>query len=631
MCRAGGGGRGTGPGRHGQGWRRPGPAGSGPRVAGGRMVSVIQSAATGSASARSPRALPPGRALCIFLTAGPAPGLRGGMAGVAHLAIARDRSPGSLTRVCGAVRAFSPTWAGPRLLLEGPGPPQLPVPSAAFPAVKVQRSVFHRCKHLHPLSQQLQQLQPLIQQLIQLLIQLLIQQLQQLQPQLQQLQPLIRQLQQLQPLALDARSKRRVLAVPSDAVRAASAPHRTHWVPHVKIWAAHSERTRGDSGDDFRDPETGTQGLSRVFSAGSLESCSTSLAQHYQKCVSKGPPDAAASSAPRPDHHTAWAAPWSPPASGPPLDPAACRGGPAQSSVQASRTAAAAAVAAPESPVVVLQSAPAAPQLPAALRHQPEPPQALLLQREPLSPQSSLEPASPAVRAEAGRPRRVRAAAPGRPLGIRILEDAHGVGLKGRSSCTCRFHRVWRLPCRHGLAPLNLEGKTLQPGVLSRQRQEGCGAQQDRADGLLEVLQSSWNKPSGKSLALAFLRAGVSRLLARCGAEGLERRYRALRELAEGWIGPRVERRACGRPARRSTGGSAPACASSPSFPRGSAREGRVGSFSGHRLARGSRGTGLGTPDRAGMDSQPLIELTGDVAGRQPRVLRRGRRRRKNA
>ncbi|KAM6194396.1 zinc finger SWIM domain-containing protein 1 [Sarcoramphus papa] len=546
--------------------------------AGGRMASVsFQSAAMGGVFARFPRALlvhraggPAGRALYVFLVAGPAPALRGGMARVVHLAVPRDESAGSLARMYGAFRAFNPAWAQTQLLLVGPGLPQPPALAQAFPAAEVQLSVFHLCKRLQ---------------------------------------------QQIQRLALEGRAERLILATLSDAVCAATESGRRkmhallrdlvtpdllpqlhiHWLLDDEIWATHRERSWGESSHYFRDLEIVTQGLSQVFSAGrSLESCITSLAQHYQKCVSKSPPDAATCSAPHPDHCAARAAPQSLPALGSPLAPLACQGKPSQSSVQASPTTAAAqqqrpvpaSLTAAKSPVIVLQSPLAAPRLPAALQRQPATPRALLLQSEPASPQSSLDPASPAAKLEATEnlegdseeeinrrteerikqslsdictepaarlclsefavvQKSVQLIGTGEDaLSIQILEDAHRVDLKGLSSCTCHFNQVFQLPCRHILAVLNSERKTLQPEMLSRQWQKGRDAPQagqDSADGLLEILKSSWNKSLDKSLVVSFLTAEISWLLTHCSGEEFERRYRTLRELADSWIGPYVE------------------------------------------------------------------------------------------
>ncbi|XP_009578530.1 PREDICTED: zinc finger SWIM domain-containing protein 1, partial [Fulmarus glacialis] len=331
------------------------------------------------------------------------------------------------------------------------------------------------------------------------------------------------------------------------------------------------EQSWGESSNYFRDLEMVTQVLSQVFSAGlSLESCITSLAQHYQKCVSKSPPDAMMCSAPYPDHRAARAALQSLPAFGLLLTPLACQGKPSQSSKQASPTT---------SPL-------AAPRLPMALQHQPEIPQALLLQREPASPQSSSDPSSPAAKLEATEnlegdsEKEINRRTEERikqslsdictepaarlclsefavvqksvqligtredALSIQVLEDAHRVDLKGLSRCTCHFNQMFQLPCRHILAVLNSDRKTLQPEMLGRQWQKGCDARQagrDGADGLLEILKSSWNKSLDKSLVVSFLTAEIGRLLTHCSGEEFERRYRTLRELADSWIGPYIK------------------------------------------------------------------------------------------
>ncbi|KAM9260630.1 LOW QUALITY PROTEIN: zinc finger SWIM domain-containing protein 1 [Cariama cristata] len=492
----------------------------------------------------------PGRELC-----------GGGMARVVHHAVPRGESAGSLARMYGVFRAFSPAWAATQLLLVGPGLPQLPALTQAFPAAEVQLSIFHLCKHLQ---------------------------------------------QQIQRLALEGCTERLVLAALSDTVCVATESSRRkmhtilrglvtpdllpqlhiHWLLNDEIWATHRERSWGKSSNYFRDLEIVTQGLSQVFSAGlSLESCITSLAQ--LKCLSKSPPDTATCSTPHPDHHAAEATPQSLLASGSPL---ACQDKPCQSSVQASPTTAAAqqqwsvpaSPTAARSPVIVLSPL-AALRLPTALQHQPE--TAALLQREPTSPQSSLDPSSPAAKLEttenvegdseeeinrteerikqslsdicmepAARlclsefvvvQKSVQLTGTGEEaLSIRVLEDAHKVDPKGLSSCTCHFNQVFQLPCWHILAVLNSDRKTLQLEMLSRQWQKGCDAHQagqDSADGLLEVLKSSWKESLDKSLVVSFLMVEINRLLTHCSAAEFKRRYRTLRELADSWIGPYVE------------------------------------------------------------------------------------------
>ncbi|NXN33768.1 ZSWM1 protein, partial [Nycticryphes semicollaris] len=322
-----------------------------------------------------------------------------------------------------------------------------------------------------------------------------------------------------------------------------------------------------------RDLEVVIQGLSQVFSIEhSLKSCITSLVQHYQRCISESLPDAVMFSTSQPDHHAAQPAPQSLPASDLHLVPLAGQDKPSQSSVQVFLTTA-------ETQQLQLM---AAPQLPTALQQQPDAPQAALLQSEPSSLQSSLDPSFLAVKLEATEnpeggieeinqwteecikqslrdictepavrlclsefavvQKSVQLIGTEKDaLSIQIIEDAHSVDLR---SCTCHFNQVFQLPCRHIMAMLNSYRKTLKPEMLSRQWQKGRDghpAGQDSADGLLEVLKSSWNESLDKSLLVSFLTAETSRLLTCCSGEEFERRYRTLRELADSWIGPYIK------------------------------------------------------------------------------------------
>ncbi|NXV28743.1 ZSWM1 protein, partial [Rissa tridactyla] len=446
----------------------------------GSMASVsFQSAAMGGVFACFPRVLlvhragePAGRALYIFLVAGPAPAQGGGMARVVHLAIPRGESAGSLARMYGAFRAFNPACAQTQLLLVDPDLPQRPALAQAFPAAEVQLSVFHLCKRLQV---------------------------------------------QIQQLTLEGRAERLILATLSDTMYAATKSNRRKmhallrdlvtpdllprlhidWLLDDEIWATHRERTWGESIYYLRDLEMVTQGLSEVFSAGlSLESCITSLAQHYQECVSKSPPDAVMCSAPHPHHHAVQVAPQSLPASGLPLTPLINQ----------------------RTEECIKQS----------LRDICTEPAAWLCLSEFAVVQKSVQLIGTGEDA----------------LTIQVLEDAYTVDLKGLSSCTCHFNQVFQLPCRHILAVLNSDRKTLQPEMLSRQWQKGSDAHQaerDSADGLLEILKSSWDESLDKSLLVSFLTEEISQLLTHCSREEFECRYRTLRELADSWIGPYIK------------------------------------------------------------------------------------------
>lgn len=533
------------------------------KLAVGSGVAAVSFQSSGMAStfARFPRALlvhraarPAARPLYAFLAAEPAPALRGGEERVVHLAVPRDESAAGLARMYGVFKALNPAWAETRLLLVGPGFPEPRALGQAFPAAALRLSVFH-------LFQQLQQ------------------QIQRLAPEGRARHLLLAALGRAV-LAGTESSRREVLTLLEELVAPELLPQLgTHWLLDQELWAVHSERTWGKSRSYIRDLELVTQALSGVLSAElSLESCFTSSAQHYQECTSGSPPDAEMCSAPCPGHRPAGALP---PA------PLPCQRQPWQSPGQACTQQQWPALASPagsQSPVSVLQSPLAATQLPTA--HQPGAPQALLLWDEPASSQSCSDPSSPAAQLEATAglggdseeeitrraEERIRQSlsevctepaarlclsefavvkesvqligAEEDAFSVQILEDARSVDPKGLSSCTCHFSRTFQLPCRHLLAVLSSERKTLQPEMLHRRWQKECGAHQagqDAADrGLLEILESSWSESLDRSLLVSFLAAEVSRLLTHCSEEQFERRYRILRELADSWIGPYV-------------------------------------------------------------------------------------------
>ncbi|XP_009992326.1 PREDICTED: zinc finger SWIM domain-containing protein 1-like [Chaetura pelagica] len=261
----------------------------------------------------------------------------------------------------------------------------------------------------------------------------------------------------------------------------------------------------GSSSDYFRDLETVTQGLSQVFGAGlSLETCITSLAQHYQKCVSKGPSDAATP--------PLRSKPVSPQSLLDPLSPAA--------NLEATEN--------PESASEEEIKQKTEERIRQSLIDVCSEPAARLCPSEFAVVQQSVQLIGSGEDA----------------LSVQVLEDAHKVDPKGLSSCTCHFNQAFQLPCRHILAVLNSERETLQPEVQQAVWQKGGHARQagqDSADGLMEVLTSSWNESLDKSLVVSFLTAEISQLLTHCSKEEFACRYRTLRALADSWIRPYVE------------------------------------------------------------------------------------------
>ncbi|NXS93003.1 ZSWM1 protein, partial [Jacana jacana] len=314
--------------------------------------------------------------------------------------------------------------------------------------------------------------------------------------------------QQIQQLALAGHAEHLILTALSDTMYTATTSSRRKmhallgnlvapdllprlhmdWLLDEGIWDTHRERTWGRNGNYFRDLEVVIQTLSQAFSVKcSLDGCIASLAQHNQTCVSESFPDAVIPCTSQPDHSAAQAAP--------------------QSSDINQRTEE---------------------RIKQSLRDICTEPAARLCLSEFAVVQKSVQLIGTEEDA----------------LSVQILEDAHSVDLKGPRSCTCHFNQVFQLPCRHIMTMLSSYRKILQPEMLSSQWQKGSNAhqaQQDGADGLLELLKSSWDESWDKSLLVSFLTAETSRLLTYCSAEEFERRYRTLRELADSWIGPYIE------------------------------------------------------------------------------------------
>ncbi|XP_025938545.1 zinc finger SWIM domain-containing protein 1 [Apteryx rowi] len=569
-------------------WRRSGARREVPPVAGTMALPAAQAPAPargsrvpyrlGFQSAAMPRVLlvhralgPRGEALLAFLADGLGP--VGGLARVVHLAVPADESAESLACVYTAFKALNPAWREIQTFLVGPDFPSLLALSEAFPAAVVQLSVFHVCKHLQ---------------------------------------------QRIHQLALECRTERLILNALRNTMCAATESNlrkmhtilshfvkpdllpqlHVHWLLNDEIWAMHRQRSWVESSDYFKDLEIITWAISQVFCTGlSLEARITSLAKHYQKCVSKSPPDAVMCSTSHPNHQVTQTALQSLPALCSPLAPlttsAACQGKPSQSSILGSPSTVLAhqkrpvqsSLTAVKNPLVVLQVPLAALQLPFVLQSQPANSQTLLFHNKPGSPQTSLDPSSCAAKLEVTENPEGDSDESNRKteecikqslsdictepaarlclnefavvqksvqligtnedtVNTQVLEDAHKVDQKGLNNCTCHFNQTLQLPCRHILAVLHSDRKTLQPEMLSKQWQKGrdaCRAGRDGTDGLLEVLKSSWNESLDKSLAVSFLTAEISRLLTHCSSEEFERRYNALRELADSWIGPYVQ------------------------------------------------------------------------------------------
>ncbi|XP_074868148.1 zinc finger SWIM domain-containing protein 1 [Carettochelys insculpta] len=565
---------------------------------------------------------PRGKALYTFMVDGPSRQLPGEMTKVIHFAVPAKESAESLAHMYRTFKAFNPEWKKIKTFLVDPHFRLLQTLSEAFPSAEVQLSVFHVCKHLQQKIHQMS-LECISERLI-----------------LNALRNTM--------CAATQSNLRMMHTILSDFVKPDLLPQlHTHWLLNDKIWAMHRLRNWMECNQYFKDLEIITRGLSQVFSTGlSLEMCITSLAKHYQECVSKRPPDAVllsvdplcstmstetliqsppAANLPHTFHNPQIALQNHPAQSSPPVSPsvtAAHQKWPDQNSPAKPLVLLQHPLPAPQSPllqnqlaappVFPLHNQPAQCSLPVSLNLTPPPPpqkwpgqnslpnhlvivqnplptpqNSLLLQNQLENPQSPLDPLSHDIKLEiatedpesdqnvecnqeidncikqslseictepaarlclnefAVAQKSVQLIGTNEGIvNIQILEDAHKVEQKGLKSCSCHFSQTFQLPCRHILAVLNSEKMILEPERLSKQWQKEpdlCQAGQNGTDGLLEVLKSSWNESLDKSLAVSFLTAEISRLLAQCSTEEFDRRYNTLRELADSWIGPYVQ------------------------------------------------------------------------------------------
>lgn len=124
--------------------------------------------------------------------------------------------------------------------------------------------------------------------------------------------------------------------------------------------------------------------------------------------------------------------------------------------------------------------------------------------------------------------------APG-SLAVRLLEDAHRVSRDCRS-CSCCFHRRYRLPCRHILAVLQVHRGCVEEGMVCRRWQRryqhlpvpgasppGCGG------------GSAGGRPEGRRERVRSLSLELANLLMQCEGEELEERSSALAAILAAW------------------------------------------------------------------------------------------------
>ncbi|CAM4546060.1 unnamed protein product [Lepidochelys kempii] len=312
---------------------------------------------------------PRGKALYMFMVDRPFLKLQGEMTKVIHFAVPVKESAESLAHMYRTFKAFNPEWKKIKTFLVDPHFRLLQTLSEAFPSAEVQLSVFHVCKHLQQKIHQMS-LECISERLI------------------------LNALRNTMCAATESNLKM-MHTILSDFVKPDLLPQlHTHWLLNDKIWAMHRWRNWMECNQYFKDLEIITRGLSQVFCTGlSLEICITSLAKHYQKCVSKRPPDAVlfsvnplsstmstetvfqslpAQDSPPTSHNTQIALQNQPAQSSPPVSPsltAAHQKWPGQNS--------------PPNPLVLLPHPLAAPQSSLLLQNQLAAPQIFPFQNEP--------------------------------------------------------------------------------------------------------------------------------------------------------------------------------------------------------------------------------------------------------
>uniref|UniRef100_A0A8C8S6T9 Zinc finger SWIM-type containing 1 n=1 Tax=Pelusios castaneus TaxID=367368 RepID=A0A8C8S6T9_9SAUR len=211
---------------------------------------------------------PRGKALYMFMVDKPFLKLQGEMTKVVHFAVPAKESAESLAHMYRTFKAFNPEWKKIKTFLVDPHFRLLQTLSEAFPSAEVQLSVFHVCKHLQQKIHQMS-LECVSERLI------------------------LNALRNTMCAATES-NLRMMYTILRDFVKPDLLPQlHTHWLLNDKIWAMHRWRSWMECNQYFKDLEIITRGLSQVFCTGlSLETCITSLAKHYQKCVSKRPHDA---------------------------------------------------------------------------------------------------------------------------------------------------------------------------------------------------------------------------------------------------------------------------------------------------------------------------------------------------
>ncbi|NXJ70975.1 ZSWM3 protein, partial [Rostratula benghalensis] len=116
-----------------------------------------------------------------------------------------------------------------------------------------------------------------------------------------------------------------------------------------------------------------------------------------------------------------------------------------------------------------------------------------------------------------------------------LLENVHWVSQDCRS-CTCGFHRRYRLPCRHVLAVLQTHQRPVEEGMVCRRWQRRYqqlpvpgNPPQDCGGGLVD------GQPEGRGERIRSLNLELANLLMQCDGEELEERGSVLAAILAAW------------------------------------------------------------------------------------------------
>ncbi|NXY77636.1 ZSWM3 protein, partial [Glareola pratincola] len=120
-------------------------------------------------------------------------------------------------------------------------------------------------------------------------------------------------------------------------------------------------------------------------------------------------------------------------------------------------------------------------------------------------------------------------------LTVQLLEDTHWVSRDCRS-CTCSFHRRYRLPCRHVLAVLQVHRGHVEEDMVCRRwqrRYQQLPVPDTGSPGFGRGSAGGW--PEGRGERIRSLSLELANLLMHCDGQELEERSSALAVILAAW------------------------------------------------------------------------------------------------